>query len=277
MKVSHLQSSCQRLTAHVDPGSVVPPRQCFENHVACQLGSAAHELHRAVRLRVRVEAHRTVENRLHDDGGAAALIIAGDTPGTFNLAQPAPGALGEPLGCRARRCHRERTPATTEVAWLTMPTKPANSITPPAVDLATTADSNPSTGLRLLGAAMVVILLGELLLGMANTFWLHLPDSGSGWTAGSSSGLLGIHMILGAALVALAVWIIVAAVRGRDRNWIIASSVGAVGILIAAGSGMAFMGHTENNLASFCMAVGCAVAIAGYALGLYGTAITSRD
>ena len=263
--------------------SVVPPRQCFENHVACRLGSVAHELHRAVRSLVRVEAHCTVENRLQDDGGAAALVIVGDTAGTFNLAQPVPGALGEPPGCRARRCHRERTPppradpATTEVAWLTMPTKPANSITPPAVDLATTADSNTSTGLRFLGAAMVVILLGELLLGMANTFWLHLPDSGSGWTAGLSSGLLGIHMILGAALVVLAVWIIVAAVRGRDRNWITASSVGAVGILIAAGSGMAFMGHTENNLASFCMAVGCAIAIAGYALGLYRTAATSRD
>jgi hypothetical protein len=147
-----------------------------------------------------------------------------------------------------------------------MPTKPT---TPPDVDLAATAESITSTGLRSLGAVMVVILLGELLLGMANALWLQLPDSGSGWIAGSSSGLLGIHMLLGLALVVLAVWITVTAVRCRDRNWLTASIVGVVGILLAFGSGLAFMGQTSNDVASFCMALGCAIAIAGYMYGLY--------
>lgn len=158
-----------------------------------------------------------------------------------------------------------------------MPTKPTKGTTPPTVDPAVTVESSTSPGLRTLGAAMVLILLGELLLGMANTFWLQLPDSGSGWTAGSSSGLLGIHMILGVALVVLAIWIAIAAVRGRDRNWLHASIVGVVGIVLAFGSGLAFMGQTSNNVASFCMAVGCAIAIAGYALGLYRIPIMSRD
>jgi hypothetical protein len=157
-----------------------------------------------------------------------------------------------------------------------MPTKPTQPTTPPAIDLAATAEPNPSAGLRPLGAAMVVILLGELLLGMANTFWLQLPDSGSGWTAGSSSGLLGIHMILGVALVVLAVWIAVVAVRSRDRNWLHASLVGVLGILLAFGSGLAFMSQTSNNVASFCMALGCALAIAGYALGLFRIPDTSH-
>jgi hypothetical protein len=147
-----------------------------------------------------------------------------------------------------------------------MPTKPT---TPPAVDLAATAESSTSTGLRSLAVAMVMILLGELLLGMANALWLQLPDSGSGWSAGSSSGLLGIHMLLGLALVVLAVWITVAAVRGRDRNWLTASIVGVVGVLLAFGSGLAFMGQTSNEVASFCMALGCAISIAGYTYGLY--------
>ena len=147
-----------------------------------------------------------------------------------------------------------------------MPTTPT---TPPSVDLAATAESSTSTGLRSLGAAMVIILLGELLLGMANALWLQLPDSGSGWIAGSSSGLLGIHMLLGLALVVLAVWITVVAVRGRDSNWLTASIVGVVGILLAFGSGLAFMGQTSNDVASFCMALGCAIAIAGYTYGLY--------
>lgn len=141
--------------------------------------------------------------------------------------------------------------------------------TPPALDQAATARASTSTGLRSLGAAMVVILLGELLLGMANALRLQLPESGSGWTAGSSSGLLGIHMLLGLALVVLAVWIAVAAVRVRDRNWLTASIVGVVGILLAFGSGLAFMGQTSNNVASFCMTLGCALAIAGYSYGLY--------
>lgn len=155
-----------------------------------------------------------------------------------------------------------------------MPTKP---ITPPPPDLATTPEWRTSAGLRSLGAAMVVILLGELLLGLANTFWLQLPDSGSGWTAGASSGLLGFHMIMGAALVLLAVWICIVAIRSRDRNWLIASVVGVVGILLAFGAGLAFMGQTSNNVASFLMAIGCTVAIAGYVLGLYRLPDTSHD
>jgi len=205
-----------------------------------------------------------------------ALIFAGLHHRDRSLVRLALRAFGEPMARSARCCHRERTHASTEVAWLTMPTKPAKPTASPSVDLAATAESSTSTGLRMLGAAMVVILLGELLLGMANTFWLQLPDSGSGWTAGTSSGLLGIHMILGVALVVLAVWIAVAAVRGRDRNWLTASIVGVAGILLAFGSGLAFMGQTSNNVASFCMALGCALAIAGYALGLYRIPITSH-
>jgi hypothetical protein len=69
----------------------------------------------------------------------------------------------------------------TEVALLTMPAKTTSHLTPgPAV----TAGSTKTTGIRTLGAAMVLTLLGELVLGMANTFWLQLPDSGSGWKAG---------------------------------------------------------------------------------------------
>jgi hypothetical protein len=158
-----------------------------------------------------------------------------------------------------------------------MPTKPTEPTISPATDSAATPESSaPAHQLRPLGAAMVVILLGELLLGMANAFWLQLPDSGSGWSAGSSSGLLGIHMLLGVALVVLAVWLAVAAIRSRDRNWVHASVVGVVGILLAFGSGLAFMGQTSNNLASFCMALGCAIAIAGYALGLYRIPDTSH-
>jgi hypothetical protein len=123
--------------------------------------------------------------------------------------------------------------------------------------------------IRLLGAAMVLTLLGQLLLGMANTFWLSLPDSGSGWNVASPALLLTAHMTLGTALLVLSVWITVLAVRLSDRGWVVASVVGIVAILVSFTGGSMFMGETSNDGASYLMAVGCAVAIAAYALALY--------
>ena len=138
------------------------------------------------------------------------------------------------------------------------------------------AEPDTSTRIRALGAAMVVTLLGQLLLGMANTFWLTLPDSGSGWKAAAPSALLMAHMTLGTALLVLAVWIAVIAFRVRDRNWLNASVVGILGIVVAFGGGAAFMGQTSNDGASFLMAVGTSLAIAAYALGLYRIPVTSK-
>jgi hypothetical protein len=147
-----------------------------------------------------------------------------------------------------------------------MPTEITSKPTPSVV---ATPELAKTTGIRTLGAAMVLTLLGELVLGMANTFWLKLPDSGSGWKAGAASALLTIHMVLGVTLLVLAVWIAVAALRGRDRNWLTASTAGVLGILLAIGGGFAFMSQTSNDGASFLMAVGTALAIAAYTLGLY--------
>jgi heme A synthase len=123
---------------------------------------------------------------------------------------------------------------------------------------------------------MVVTLLGQLLLGMANTFWLQLPDSGSGWKAAAPEALFMAHMTLGAALLVLAIWIAIAAFRGRDRNWLIASMVGVLGILLAVGAGTAFMSHTNNDGASYLMSIGTSLAIAAYALGLYRIPIANN-
>jgi hypothetical protein len=139
-----------------------------------------------------------------------------------------------------------------------------------------TAESTTSTRIRALGAAMVVTLLGQLLLGMANTFWLKLPDSGSGWSAAAPTALFMAHMTLGAVLIVLAIWIAVAAFRQRDRNWLTASTIGVLGLLLAVGGGTAFMSQTSNDGASYLMAVGTSLAIAAYALGLYRPPVTSN-
>jgi hypothetical protein len=116
---------------------------------------------------------------------------------------------------------------------------------------------------------MVVTLLAQVLLGMANTFWLKVPVTGSGWNAATPIALLMAHMTLGAALLVLAIWIAIAAFRTRDSSWLRASTVGIVGLILAVGGGTAFMSQTSNNGASYLMAVGTSLAIAAYALGLY--------
>jgi len=141
--------------------------------------------------------------------------------------------------------------------------------------MTTSPEPTTSTRIRTLGAAMVVTLLLQLLLGMANTFWLTVPETGSGWSAAAPMGLLMAHTTLGAALLVLAVWIVVVAFRGKDRNWLTASAAGIAGILVAAGGGIAFMGQTSNDGASFLMTLGTAVALAAYALGLYRLPVTS--
>lgn len=146
----------------------------------------------------------------------------------------------------------------------------------PTSNAAVKAESVKITGIRTLGVAMVLTLLAELVLGMANTFWLQLPDSGSGWKAGAASALLMMHMALGLTLLVLAVWISVAAFLGRDRNWLTASAVGVFAILLAIGAGFAFMSQTSNDGASFLMAVGTALGIGAYALGLYRLPVTSN-
>jgi hypothetical protein len=141
-----------------------------------------------------------------------------------------------------------------------------------------TANSQPttSTPLRALGAAMVITLLGQLLLGMANTFWLTVPESGSGWSEAAPMGLLMAHLTLGVALLVFAVWIAVAAFRAHDRTWLIASALGVLGILVAVGAGSAFMGETSSDSSSFLMTVGTVLALGGYAFGLYRLPAATR-
>lgn len=137
---------------------------------------------------------------------------------------------------------------------------------------ATTPTPTPTrTGapIRALAAAMLVTLFAELLLGMANTFWLTLPDSGSGWTKAAPAALLMAHITLGAALLVFAIWIAVLAWRDHDRVWLVASAHGIAGIVIAVGAGSAFMSEVSNDGASYLMAVGSVLAIAGYTYGLY--------
>ncbi len=134
-------------------------------------------------------------------------------------------------------------------------------------DSATLTPAEPHR-IRALAATMTILLLAQVLLGLANTFWLRLPDDGSGWSAAAPMMLLNGHMALGLATLVVAVWIAIIAIRGRDRAWTAWVTTGLLGIVIAFGSGIAFMGQVSNDVASYLMGVGTVVAIGAFAMGL---------
>jgi len=121
---------------------------------------------------------------------------------------------------------------------------------------------------RWLGTGVIFTLLAQLLLGIANSLWLNVPATGNAWKTATPGALLGAHLLVGTALALFALWLIVVAVRAKDRTWTVASVVGIVGILLGFGGGAAFLGSNGQAAPSMVMAVGCTVAIASYVLAL---------
>jgi len=144
-------------------------------------------------------------------------------------------------------------------------------------DAARSAVVRRAAHIRALGAAMVIALLGQLVLGFANTLWLAVPETGSAWASAAPAALISAHMMVGVALVVLAVWIGRLAIRSRDRTWLAVTGVGVVGIVLGIAGGTIFMGDTTSDGASFLMAVGCTIALGAYALGLYPVTSAATD
>jgi hypothetical protein len=81
---------------------------------------------------------------------------------------------------------------------------------------------------------------------------------------------LQVHAALGLALVAGAIRHAVVAIRARQRIWLTASLLGAFGVVFAGFNGGSFLNY-GHDISSLLMAIGFAIAIAAYAVGLYGT------
>jgi len=133
----------------------------------------------------------------------------------------------------------------------------------------TTASPTKGSSLPLLGLIMTHTLVLQILLGLANTFWLSTPDSGSGWSSASPNWLVSVHMLLGIVLVGLAIWIAVRAWRTDDAIWKRASVLGIIGLFAALAAGIAFMSDVSQDGWSFVMALGCCVSVVAYVTGLY--------
>ena len=123
--------------------------------------------------------------------------------------------------------------------------------------------------LRRLGLMMIGSLLIEFLLGMANTFWLETPESGSGWSGSSPMWLVIVHIVWGTLVLLLGLWIVIVARKGKSRTWLNLGGLGFVGIFISFAAGNTFMNDVSSDVSSFVMSVGLAIALFFYSFALF--------
>lgn len=141
-----------------------------------------------------------------------------------------------------------------------------------------------STQPRSLTFLMLLLLAGQLLLGMWTNLFVGVPASHPGANAGeyfggvvqgvfwavTQSGLpmLVAHAALGLLLVLVSLYTIVVAFRGGERIWKIVMPIGAFGILGAGFNGASFINY-GHDVSSLLMTLGFLVALLAYIIGLY--------
>jgi len=110
---------------------------------------------------------------------------------------------------------------------------------------------------------MTLLLLAQFVLGMVVNLYVTIPESGN--VTGRAAVFLYAHMVLGAALLVVALALAGLAMAARRRLWLIASAIGLAGIAVAVWGGLAFLIDGSHPGDSLLMAVGFILAIASYA------------
>ena len=111
---------------------------------------------------------------------------------------------------------------------------------------------------------MLALLGAQFLLGMAVNLYVQPPTAGGGMMTMMRDGPLVVtHMMLGMLLAAGAMLAVVLALPHGGRS-VVCAAVALVGILVAGLGGLLFLMVGQSNGASYLMAVGFLVAVAGY-------------
>jgi hypothetical protein len=144
---------------------------------------------------------------------------------------------------------------------------------------------SPPRALRVLASMAFFLLLAQFLIGMRVNLFVRIPQvhpgskgpdyflrllQGVPWAVLHGQLPLQVHAALGLLLVLGALVMVVLAVISRRRAWVIASVLGAIGVIGAGFNGGSFLNY-GHDFSSMLMALGFAVAIGSYAVGLYVT------
>ena len=121
---------------------------------------------------------------------------------------------------------------------------------------------------RRLGVVMVVTLLAQIVLGVANELWTSLPASGDAFAGAAPRWLLSLHVLVGTVAIVVAAVLAVSARRSDDRAWKAASILGLAAVLGAWLSGHFFLETHGADVLSLSMAALGVVALGAYVAGL---------
>lgn len=122
---------------------------------------------------------------------------------------------------------------------------------------------------RLRGSSLgtMVMLILQYALGMGVNLYVR-PGQGGLSEAFKNGPVLALHAVLGVLLIVAAIALLVRAIVARYRAVIIASAVGLVAIIAAAGSGVSFLSSGTAG-GSMAMAMATAAAFLCYTLCLF--------
>lgn len=118
---------------------------------------------------------------------------------------------------------------------------------------------------------MVYLLVIQFVLGMAVNLFVTISPSQNGFwwpVVQGPAAILIVHLLLGVLLVINSIVVLVHAFRMSDLAPRLIAGIGAAAVLAAAISGRVFLGNNQN-VASFSMAIGFAVAVVAYSQLLY--------
>lgn len=128
-----------------------------------------------------------------------------------------------------------------------------------------TAGLRPLRGNCMGAAVLLVIQFG---LGTAVNLYVTLPSGKSFWSAVFSQGAVAVHAIVALLLLGASVSALVRSIRAGHRLMVLLTSAGLLAVLVAAGSGVAFVRDGTNG-ASLAMALAAAVALFCYLAAIF--------
>lgn len=118
---------------------------------------------------------------------------------------------------------------------------------------------------------LIGLLILQFLLGMFAALFVHFPEGVSEsqiWKFAGQEGIIAIHIILGLLILLGAIVLVVRTIILKDKTWIITSLVGLAGVILADVTGFLFIPQ-QNDMYSYCMAVGFIIALVAYFWGVY--------
>ncbi len=137
--------------------------------------------------------------------------------------------------------------------------------------------------LQVRGKLMVGFLIVQYVIGMVLDFFIVLPAShpgtadgpylarvwdGFAWAMSGGGPALAAHVGIATLLVLGGIATLAFSIAGRNKIWIIASSFGLLGIVLAWLNGIEFI-NTGLDKHSFAMAIAFMIALLSYCAGLY--------